>query len=330
MFHHGHGVRVLVLAALALRATTAEQLPTTLPTATTSIYFEGGVNGTLPTQLGLLTALTELFVKDAKLSGTAPSELGALTAMSVLLWSGNDVESSLPSQLGYLNIRDSFDIDSNEHSGTLPTELGNWRSLTHKIDVAYNDLEGLMPTEIGQLGELEDLFKLNNNEFTGELPTQIGNLEKLTGEFLLEVNEFCGDIPNQVEALKPQINEWKVDSGNNFGCNCTDDCDGNNDAKEVLATFLIVLIVLAACCTFGACLAIAVCGLSSSLLACGLMSCCCPRREKDPDNFSLPNEQHGDLEVPHNPIVVATQVVHQQQIQDQHHQPVYTAAVVSK
>jgi hypothetical protein len=40
-----------------------------------------GLTGTLPSELGLLTALTKLYLFDNALSGALPTELGLLTAL---------------------------------------------------------------------------------------------------------------------------------------------------------------------------------------------------------------------------------------------------------
>ena len=71
----------LVLASGRLVA--AEQLPTTLPTTTTSIsYSSEQYTGTMPTEFGRLTDLTNLNVAGNELTGRVPSEIGALTKMS--------------------------------------------------------------------------------------------------------------------------------------------------------------------------------------------------------------------------------------------------------
>lgn len=43
-----------------------------------------GLTGPLPTQLGTLTALKNLYLNDNQLTGTVPTELGAMTAMQVM------------------------------------------------------------------------------------------------------------------------------------------------------------------------------------------------------------------------------------------------------
>jgi hypothetical protein len=65
--------------APTLMAVGAATLPTTLPTTdTTAIdYSYGGYNGTIPTEFGLLTKVTEMFLGENDLTGAIPTQLGA-------------------------------------------------------------------------------------------------------------------------------------------------------------------------------------------------------------------------------------------------------------
>ena len=60
------------------------------------------LTGTLPSELGLLTALTKLYLVDNALSGVLPTELGLLTALVELILDGNSLTGSLPTELGLL------------------------------------------------------------------------------------------------------------------------------------------------------------------------------------------------------------------------------------
>ena len=73
----------------------------------TDLYLHGrGLGGSVPSQLGRLTALTTLALHGNRLSGSLPSQLGLLTALTTLYLHGNDLGGSLPSQLGRLNPTD--------------------------------------------------------------------------------------------------------------------------------------------------------------------------------------------------------------------------------
>ncbi|KAK3281086.1 hypothetical protein CYMTET_11104, partial [Cymbomonas tetramitiformis] len=60
------------------------------------------LTGTLPSQLGQLTAVTYLYLHYNSLTGTIPSQLGQLTAMTTLYLYYNSLTGTIPSQLGQL------------------------------------------------------------------------------------------------------------------------------------------------------------------------------------------------------------------------------------
>ena len=50
------------------------------------------LQGTIPTELGLLTSLQVLYVYDNSLQGTIPTEFGLLTSLQDLILSGNSLQ----------------------------------------------------------------------------------------------------------------------------------------------------------------------------------------------------------------------------------------------
>jgi hypothetical protein len=85
--------------------------------------FSNNMKGTIPADLGLLTALTSFAVSDNALTGTLPASIGQWTALT------------------------TFSVYQNAMSGTVPASIGNW-SL---IRIAYfdgNQFTGTMPNGI--------------------------------------------------------------------------------------------------------------------------------------------------------------------------------------
>jgi len=239
-------------------------------------YDDDGVNpgvlvGTLPTELGTLTALTKLCVRcphtprldtcavtglcaerggdvwcrslsSNDLTGTMPTELGTLTALTNLC-----VRCPHPSRLdacavtgmwaecGVVLGRGCRGLRTNRFAGTLPTELGTLDTLeslcVHRPHpprpdacsvtglwaerggdvwcrtLSSNDLTGTLPTELGTLTALNRLCvhrphpprpdvcavtglwaerggdvwcrSLSSNDLTGTLPTELGTMDAL-------------------------------------------------------------------------------------------------------------------------------------------------------
>ncbi|MES2731011.1 MAG: leucine-rich repeat domain-containing protein [Bacteroidota bacterium] len=148
--------------------------------------------GSLPSELGNLTALQDLYLDNNQLNGSIPASMGKLTALRDLILLDNELSGSLPSELGSLTALQHLRLDNNQLSGNLPGTLGNMTSL-EQIVLSNNQVSGSLPSELGNLSTLQELA-LNNNQLSGSLPTSLGNLSAL--RFLgLSDNQLSGAIP---------------------------------------------------------------------------------------------------------------------------------------
>ena len=123
----------------------------------------------LPSSIGNLTGLTELYLSDNKLT-SLPSSIGNLSRLKTLLLENNKLKA-------------------------LPPSIGNLRQLTG-LYLINNQLTKL-PSSIGNLRQLTTLY-LKNNQLT-ELPSSIGNLTKL--ELLFLENNKLKVLPPSLEKL---------------------------------------------------------------------------------------------------------------------------------
>ena len=112
------------------------------------------LTGTLPSELGLLTALTKLYLFNNALSGVLPTELGLLTALTEMMVDENSLTGSLPTELGLATAMGFLYMFGNSFAGVLPTELGLLTALVELI-LDENSLTGSLPTELGLLTSLE-------------------------------------------------------------------------------------------------------------------------------------------------------------------------------
>ncbi len=94
-------------------------------------FFFKNLNGSIPTELGNLTALTSLSLSLNDLTGSIPSELGNLTALTNLNLSINYLTGSIPSELGNLTALTNLSLSLNDLTGSIPSELGNLTALTN-------------------------------------------------------------------------------------------------------------------------------------------------------------------------------------------------------
>ncbi|GLJ23298.1 hypothetical protein SUGI_0440770 [Cryptomeria japonica] len=151
--------------------------------------------GVLPTELGNLKHLQQLWLYSCSLVGGIPSFLGNLTQLEELDLSGNRLSGDIPGSLmALLNLRDLF-LRGNNLSGQIPASIGQLRRLS-TLDLSTNQLQGTIPDRISDLTDLNTL-RLSNNRLTGEIPAGLGELRYLS-YFALFSNKLNGWLPQSL------------------------------------------------------------------------------------------------------------------------------------
>jgi hypothetical protein len=120
--------------------------------------------------------LEDMDIQTNSLSGSLPTQLGTLTALITLQLGFNVCSGSLPKQLGVLTTLEEMYLEVNWLSGSLPTQLGVLTML-EGMSLEHNHLSGILPTQLGELTMLEEMY-LESNQLSGILPTQLGALQK--------------------------------------------------------------------------------------------------------------------------------------------------------
>ncbi len=156
------------------------------------------LTGTMPTELGHLANLRELWLYSNELTGAIPAELGNLANLQELWLSSNELTGTIPTELGNLAELQILRLSINQLTGAIPSELGNLANL-RELEVDSNRLTGAIPSELGSLANLEEL-RLGSNRLTGTIPSRLGNLASLW-MLSLEENRLTGPIPSQFGAL---------------------------------------------------------------------------------------------------------------------------------
>ncbi|CAB9497250.1 Fibronectin leucine rich transmembrane protein [Seminavis robusta] len=154
-------------------------------------YSNPGISGTIPSEIGMLSLLTNLNLHSTGISGTIPSGIGQ-TNLTWLYLHDNSISGFLPSELGLLPFLERMDLQFNDISGTVPADLGNCTSLVW-VDARNNYLTGLSP-EIGLLTSMQYLL-LRDNTIKGTIPSEIGLLSNLV-YLSLERNSITGTFPS--------------------------------------------------------------------------------------------------------------------------------------
>ncbi|KAJ3082641.1 hypothetical protein HK100_009618 [Physocladia obscura] len=133
------------------------------------------------------------------LSGCIPSVVGSLKHLSELYLKSNNLHGSLPHEIGLLEQLVYLDVSNNRLSGPLPHSLFHCSKLVH-LKIACNDFCGEVSGRVGNLFELEVLSAFSN-QFVGCIPSEIGRLELLS-ELYLNDNSLTGQIPKELCDLR--------------------------------------------------------------------------------------------------------------------------------
>ena len=150
-------------------------------------------SNTIPTEIGLLTALTSLvFFGNPNLVGTIPTEIGFLTDLTQFVSRGNGLTGSIPTELGLLtNLADELRLN-----------VGDYQDLMGVRFTGQGGLTGTIPTELGRLTLLTGTFSLYDNKLTGSIPSELGQLALLAGRLEISENKgITGSIPSELLSL---------------------------------------------------------------------------------------------------------------------------------
>ncbi|MCD9559113.1 hypothetical protein HAX54_016846 [Datura stramonium] len=119
------------------------------------------------------------------ISGSIPKEIGSITALRLLLLSGNQISGPLPMKLGYLPNLITFQLDLNDISGPIPKSFAKLPKVAH-FHMNNNSISGQIPPEL----------QLDNNNFEGSVvPASYSNMSKLLKLSLKNCN-LQGTVPD--------------------------------------------------------------------------------------------------------------------------------------
>ena len=152
-----------------------------------------GVNltGSIPPEIGNLSELVFLNLRNNQLEGTIPVEISQLNLLVWLYLSSNRLKQTLPAFLGDLPALTYLYLSDNEFSGSIPD---NWNRLSNLqiLHARNNDISGDIPPWLGQLSNLKGIY-LNGNELSGAIPESLGDLN--LEQIFLQNNQLNGCFP---------------------------------------------------------------------------------------------------------------------------------------
>ncbi|KAJ7950811.1 Receptor protein kinase-like protein [Quillaja saponaria] len=164
------------------------------------------LSGSIPSSIGNLTMLTQLYLHTNNLSGSIPSSIGTLTMLSQLDLAMKNLSGSIPSSIGTLTMLTDLGLLGNRIGGTVPPEINNLTNLWAQcknltsLKISNNNLSGSIPPEIGEATQL-GVLHLSSNHLTGEIPKELGRLASLI-ELQISGNHLSGKVPSEFGLLK--------------------------------------------------------------------------------------------------------------------------------
>jgi len=115
------------------------------------------LEGSIPTELFLLTHLTSLLLSTNQLTGRIPVEIAALTQLESLDFDGNPLIGQIPSELFELPWLEKLSFFANLLSGTVPANLSNATNLAFLGMSQLSALTGTLP-DLRRLRRLKTLY----------------------------------------------------------------------------------------------------------------------------------------------------------------------------
>ncbi|KAL3677459.1 hypothetical protein R1sor_027407 [Riccia sorocarpa] len=161
------------------------------------------INGTIPTELGLMPRLEVLDMAQNRLQGGLPDEFSELlTHLVSFNMSVNNLTLPLPASLfSSCTFLQSFNFSRNNVGGAIP-QIGNCQQLEY-LDLYKNNLVGRIPFELGTLSSLTKLVLAQNN-MPGPIPHQmLANCQNLQ---VLQLGGMSLEGPLPIELFNcPQL-----------------------------------------------------------------------------------------------------------------------------
>eukprot|EP01038_Epipyxis_sp_PR26KG_P011227 gene11227-15067_t len=191
-----------------------------------------GIKGFIPSQIGYISGLQEIYARRVGLCGRIPRELGELNQLRVLSMGNNHLCGEIPLSLGSLKNLQRIVLHQNKLQGTVPDSFGELGcivnlagnpGLHHGPDVTtvernalidiYDSTKGLKwhsksnwktihPVakwyKVGVLSSHVHSLVMSNNGMEGKLPVSINNLTHLRMIELATMPGLIGAIPPEL------------------------------------------------------------------------------------------------------------------------------------
>ena len=150
--------------------------------------------GTLPSTIGNLEHLKELYVDSNRLNGTIPATLSKLANLVTISLQNNELEGTIPSELGKLSKLKSLHLDHNRLTGSIPSSLGKLE--LQDLTASNNLLVGSLPASLAQIVKKGRVVDFSYNQLVGVIPVELclaRNMFLIENLIINRCNDICRD-----------------------------------------------------------------------------------------------------------------------------------------
>ncbi|XP_018828263.2 LRR receptor-like serine/threonine-protein kinase GSO1 [Juglans regia] len=171
------------------------------------------LEGTIPPQMGNLSFLVRLNIRNNSFHSSIPKELAHLRRLKTLNFRFNDFSGEFPSWIGLLSKLQHLALHGNSFTGTIPPSLSNISSL-QRLSCSINQLSGSIPSSIFNMSTLQEIY-LGGNKLSGPMPSIFFDLPSLQIIDLADNDQLSGVLPMDIFDHLPNLNRLSI-FGNQF------------------------------------------------------------------------------------------------------------------
>ncbi|KAG6642330.1 hypothetical protein CIPAW_09G135200 [Carya illinoinensis] len=173
-----------------------------------------GVEGTIPPQIGNLSFLVSLRLKNNSFHGSVPNELSRLYRLKNLNFGFNNFNGEIPSSLGLLSKLQNLFLFGNRFTGAIPQSLSNMSSL-ERIVLAFNGFSGYIPSFLFNISTLQAI-DLGVNKLSGPMPSILFNMPSVQ-LIDLSSNELSGRLSTDTFDHLPNLKYLRLSHNRFYG-----------------------------------------------------------------------------------------------------------------
>lgn len=162
---------------------------------------QNNMEGTFPTEMGLLTSLMNMDFDLNLLRGSIPDSFKALGKLENFFASGNRMTGPIPSWIDSWTAMRNINLSHNLLTGRFPSTLGNlpaMEGLALDNNLLTNNLDGIFDSNLVPGFRNLEQFYLENNQFTGTLSENFMKDMSKIAYLDISDNMFSGSIPSHL------------------------------------------------------------------------------------------------------------------------------------